>query len=90
MEALLNIEGFSSPEELRKDYLVLKNTYVCHISVKPARLLVTASSPRLVFQQAVVLGLCTSSYFNPERPILWTNTSLKRCLDLYNVEDFYR
>ena len=89
MEALLKAEGFSSPEELRMEYLTLNKTFVCHVSLTPARLPVASSPAKLVLIQAVILGLCTSTYFNPGRPILWTSASLTRCLDLYNMEDFY-
>ncbi len=89
IEALLKAEGFSSPEELRAEYLTLNKTYVCHLSLSRARLPVATSPPKLVLKQAVILGLCTATFFNPGRPILWTSASLTRCLDLYNMEDFY-
>lgn len=38
---------------------------------------------------ALILGLCTSTYYDPSRPLLWTRTSLTRSLVLYDGEGFY-
>lgn len=38
---------------------------------------------------ALVLGLCTSTYYDPSRPLLWTRTSLTRSLVLYDGGGFY-
>lgn len=38
---------------------------------------------------ALILGLCTSTYYDPRRPVLWTRTSLSRALVLYDGGGFY-
>ena len=42
-----------------------------------------------ILVDALILGHCTATHFNPARPILWTRTSLKRHLRLYRSEGFY-
>ena len=42
-----------------------------------------------VLEQALVLGLCTAFLFDPARPVLWTRTSLTRCVELYEPAGFY-
>jgi hypothetical protein len=42
-----------------------------------------------VLRQAFLLGLCTSVRFDPARPVLWTQASLTRRLELFDVTEFY-
>ena len=39
--------------------------------------------------QALVLGLCTSWCYDPQRPVLWTRASLTRQLELFDGRGFY-
>ena len=39
--------------------------------------------------QALVLGLCTPWRYDPDRPVLWTRTSLTRQLELFDGRGFY-
>jgi hypothetical protein len=86
---LMRAEGFKDPEEIKMEYLTLTGMQVCHPALYPTRLSVVAESPRNVLHQAVLLGLCTATYFDPTRPVLWTSTSLTRCLDLFDIRGFY-
>ncbi|MCW5941447.1 MAG: hypothetical protein KIS66_04400 [Fimbriimonadaceae bacterium] len=47
------------------------------------------SDPDRVLWTAVVLGLCTATYYDPARTVLWTRASLVRHLDLFATEGFY-
>lgn len=89
IEQLMLAEGFKDPEHVKMRYLTLTGLQVCHLALHPTRLSVTAASPQNVLHQAVLLGLCTATYFDPTRPVLWTNTSLTRCLDLFDIRGFY-
>lgn len=42
-----------------------------------------------VLVEALVLGLCTACYYDPNRPVLWTRTGLLRRLELFSAEEFY-
>ncbi len=89
MKKLLAMEGYQNPEELRKDYQKLDRRLICHSSMHPNRLQVKSATRSAILSQAVLLGLCTSTFFDPDRPVLWTNSSLTRCLDLYDMKGFY-
>ena len=39
--------------------------------------------------QALVLGLCTTWCYDPQRPVLWTRASLTRQLELFDGRGFY-
>lgn len=86
---LLYSKGYRSPEELRRFSVPYKQRYICHASIEPKKVDVHKSSIEVVFYQAVMLGLCTSTIFDPARPIIWTDASLTRCLDLYDMKGFY-
>ena len=36
-----------------------------------------------------MLGLCTTQVFDPDRPVLWTTTSLTRFVELFDPRGFY-
>ena len=42
-----------------------------------------------VLEQALLLGLCTAQLFDAERPVLWTQASLTRGLELFDPTGFY-
>jgi hypothetical protein len=90
MEHILQEEKVNCPEELRSKYPPISTMCVCHISLHPAPLKVESAQNSQVLNQALLLGLCTASFYDPSRPVIWTNASLTRCLDLFNVMEFYR
>lgn len=90
MERILQEEGVNSPEHLRSKYQSITNMCVCHISLHPAPLQVESAQRSLVLKQALLLGLCTATFYDPSRPVIWTNASLTRCVDLFNVMEFYQ
>ena len=50
---------------------------------------ISDADPKKVLRQALLLGLCTTVLYDPERPVLWTRSSLSRCLELYDGGGFY-
>jgi hypothetical protein len=89
IELIMRAEGFKDAEEMRTRFLTFSEMQVCHLSLRPNRISVLKAPPGNVLHQAVLLGLCTATFFDPARPILWTNASLTRCLDLYDIRGFY-
>jgi hypothetical protein len=90
LEALLRDEGYSDPEELRDKYELPEGKLVCMPCAGGRhRLNVYRESPRDVLGQALMLGLCTAQLFDPARPVLWTEASLTRSLELFDPRGFY-
>ena len=90
MERIIQEEGVNSPEELRSRFLSISTMCVCHISLHPVPLQVEIAENSQVLRQALLLGLCTATFYDPSRPIIWTNASLTRCVDLFNILEFYQ
>lgn len=83
-------QGYRSPALLRAVVAAPTRMLTCRPAPDDGALVdVATASPTVVLAQAVVLGLCTATYYDPERPVLWTTTSLTRRLDLFAVGDFY-
>lgn len=91
MLALLKTVGLASPQALtdRRYPLPLERLTLrtvaggdgfCDTSVAPVD---------EILHQALLLGLCGIAYYDPVRPIVWTNASLGRRLELFAVGDFY-
>lgn len=90
MEELLAAEGLSDPEDLREEFVLPSR----RLLARPAgatfeRLVVSSAERRNVLEQALFLGLCTAQIFDPERPVLWTEASLTRALELFDASGFY-
>jgi hypothetical protein len=62
---------------------------VCQVTPALQPLTVAGADPLEVLRQAFLLGLCTSVRFDPERPVLWTQASLTRRIELFDVTEFY-
>jgi hypothetical protein len=89
MDRLLLEEGLCSPEELRDHYMTIFTKCVCHASRNPAPIRVENATRKQVLHQALLLGLCTATFFDPSRPVIWTDSSLRRCIDLFDIQEFY-
>lgn len=94
---LLHDQGLSSPEELRARVDVPSTRLMVRPWVEQddepdpwQRLDVSQADPWLVLQQALCLGLCTAHRYDPERPVVWTHTSLTRQLIAYQMGRFYQ
>lgn len=57
--------------------------------VEPILVATPCSARRAVLVEALVLGLCTANLYDPARPVLWTQASLTRRLELFDMGGFY-
>ncbi len=90
MEQLLAAVGLASPEDLRRICHVPDHRLICRPAPPDAPRLPIADADRwAVLAQALMLGLCTAQVYDPSRPVLWTETSLCRGLELHDVGGFY-
>ena len=90
IEKLLLAGGYAGAEDLREEFALPEGRLICRPLAKGARRLPVRESPaRLVLEQALLLGLCTAQLFDPERPVLWTQASLTRGLELFDPAGFY-
>jgi hypothetical protein len=90
MEELLNQEGFGNPEDLREAFALPATRLVARpAGASFARLDVARGGRRAVLEQALLLGLCTAHLYDAARPVLWTDASLGRALELFDPSGFY-
>lgn len=90
IEKLLRSNGFGSAEDLRDKFPLPEGRLICRpLEPKASRLAVRGGPEREVLEQALLLGLCTAQLFDPGRPVLWTQTSLTRGLELFDPAGFY-
>jgi len=85
---LLIDEGFERPEDLRQAIVIPGRRYICSPSKDPGCPL--DGDPAEVLRQALMLGLCTAQLFDPQRPVIWTRSSLSRVVDLFDPAGFYQ
>ncbi len=87
---LLAAEGFTSPEELRDEFVVPVDRLICRPCKDDSfRIDVATSDPMVILEQALLLGLCTAQIFDSLRPVLWTGTSVTRAVELFDPSGFY-
>lgn len=88
---LLGKSGFESPEQLRTKFAVPPSILVCRPLRDPEHKFprVDRGGRKEILKQALLLGLCGACFYDPVRPVLWTNQSLTRRLALYSMGDFY-
>jgi len=88
--ALLKGEGLNDPEELRERYILPPGKMICGPWTNTQDpLFVWDASSYDVLEQALMLGLCTAQMYDPGRPVLWTETSLTRAVELFDPGGFY-
>ena len=89
VHALLREQGLDHAEQLREMFESTQDPCICRLDPDPRRLLVAKADPAEVLRQALLLGLCTTWLYDPGRPVLWTRSSLSRCLELFDGRGFY-
>lgn len=89
VESLFAEQLYPSVEDLRAVYEPPQKRLICRADLKPSPLKVAAASPDAVLKVALMLGLCTQVLYDPSRPVLWTEASLSRRLELFDPEGFY-
>lgn len=89
MRRLLAKLGYASPEAAQEVLLPAARPCVCTASAELYRTRVRDTRPETVLEKALILGLSTTFVFDPERPVIWTRTSLTRRLAYYDFGGFY-
>lgn len=88
LEERLVDEGYDSLEDLKASIAIPDKRYICRPYLHPECRLDAA--PAEVFRNALILGLCTAQMFDPERPVIWTRSSLTRVVELFDPAGFYQ
>lgn len=89
---VLERAGFDSPEDLREAFHLPATPLICQPLPDDAprlEVLISASQPMPILEQALLLGLSTAYCFDPARPVLWTQASLTRGIVLFDPAGFY-
>jgi len=87
---LLKHVGLEQPQELVGRFEFPVTRLIARPTDAPPTYLSALHAPaEAVLEQALWLGLCTAFLYDPYRPVLWTDASLGRKLDLYRPEGFY-
>jgi hypothetical protein len=84
--------GFSSPEEARRNletYLPSKKMVAMPWSGTPSLCPEPGPNGPSALVEAIILGLCTANLYDPSRPVIWTQSSLTRRLELFDLGGFY-
>jgi hypothetical protein len=91
MENLLLKSGFKSPDDLRDVFEIPHKFLTCRaLSGRHTGFLnAKTAKPKEVLRQGLILGFCGPDFYNPDRPVIWTNSRLTRKVDLYDAGDFY-
>jgi len=90
VEKLLEANGYVDAESFRQTLLLPPSGLICSPAPEASRHPVSALNAQEVLEQAVLLGLCNAQGYFPQRPVLWTRTSLSRSLHLYDPGGFYQ
>lgn len=84
--------GFRSPEEARQslaDRLPTQPMVAVEWAGTPEVAVEGPTDLEALVVESLILGLCTASLYDPERPVIWTRASLTRRLELFDLGGFY-
>ena len=85
----LEAAGFEDEQEARSVLPLPPTPYLCRADLEPSPVDEAALTPVEGLRLALILGLCTPYYYDPRRPVLWTQASLVRKLLLFDGGGFY-
>lgn len=89
VQELLSACGFLDEVEARAAIVLPVEPCICRPDPAPRPAEVGSLEPLVALRQALLLGICTPWMYDPGRPVLWTRTSLTRCLELFDGRGFY-
>lgn len=89
VRGLLETCGFADEREARAAIALPLEPCLCRPDPAARPAPVDTLRPDDALCQALVLGLCTPWRYDPDRPVLWTRTSLTRQLELFDGGGFY-
>lgn len=82
--------GIGSSEDLRSKFDLPQFPMMASpADENAARVCIVTGDPMDVLEQALWLGLCSPFLFDPSRPLVWTETSLRRRIALFEPAGFY-
>ena len=89
MGEVLSAAGYREPEDLRAVFVIPERRLIARVDAKPAPVPADSIEVDTVLEAALILGLCTATLYDPGRPVLWTEASLTRRLELFEPEGYY-
>ena len=90
LQRLLAKVGVAGPEALRSRYAIPDRRLLGRpLPADAPRISAVEAPPESVLEQALLLGLCTRNLYDPARPVLWTEASLTRGIELFDPRGFY-
>ena len=90
IEALMRSVGIGSSDDLRSKFDLPQFPMMASpADESAARICIVTGNPMDVLEQALWLGLCSPYLFDPSRPLVWTETSLRRRIALFEPAGFY-
>ena len=92
VEEVLQRRGYQTPDDAVHVHKDLPNRlFYCH-KLNMSQAEITNVSPRSdadFLRFALILGLCGPNYYDPQRPVIWTEGRLTRAVGLYFSRGFY-
>jgi hypothetical protein len=84
----MKADGYSPREDLKPKFSIPAIPMLCVVAALPEDIQVTPTHRNFLLN-ALILGLCTATHYDPTRPVIWTRTSLTRQLKLFTLGGFY-
>ena len=85
-ETLLKKAGLHSPTAVRDLSDLPKGRWIVRVNLTPGAAFAAGPDPLLC---AAILGLSSTSFYSPDRPVVWTHERLKRAITLHRLGNFY-
>jgi len=85
-DVLLESAGLASPGDLRNLDGLPHGRWIVRVEPAPPPEFAGDADPLLC---AALLGLCSASFYSPDRPVVWTHDRLARAITLHRLGNFY-
>lgn len=88
---IMNDFGYKNPNELRSILKIPEKRLICLDLRREKRIetLFKTMKKEEILRNALILGLCSKYFYDPDRPVIWTSSSLRRIVNLYDLGGFY-
>lgn len=84
--SLLEQAGLNSPSAVHDLDRLPKGRWIVRVQPAPEADFAEDADPLLC---AAILGLCGTSFYSPDRPVVWTHDRLSRAITLHRLGNFY-
>jgi hypothetical protein len=81
--------GCQSPDELRNLFELPPGPRLVAPNLAEPHLSMASLADEAFLAEALILGLCTKTVYDPRRPVVWTRASLSRSLSMFQTGGFY-